>query len=390
MRRKFGPEFKLKAVKLVNERGVSVAQACRDLDADESVLQRWMQDLAEAPASAFPGGAGRDRGAENGGRPAQGGVRSHGHRARQRGEAQSPLARRMKGSAPTAVSPRAQNEMVACRLPPGATWLPRGAILRPPRPRPLERHAATADQNTCRCSRCGCGVALCEAMSAKDVIVPEVPGITAAVGLLKTDLRYEHTEAVIVELDKVARAELARINAAVRAAHGTVQAELDNDGIARERQTIAPVAECRYQGQGFELRASMPEGEVTAENLHVVTDSFHDQHQADYGYSYRTAGVELITLRAIGSASTRRIDIPRIGKADGSSPDRALMFVRPTTFDDGRTLGTPRYDRTKLLAGDCVEEPAVLHQHDSTTLVPPSWVAETLDYGNTRISPLGA
>ncbi|EYD74199.1 N-methylhydantoinase A [Rubellimicrobium mesophilum DSM 19309] len=233
-------------------------------------------------------------------------------------------------------------------------------------------------------------MALCEAMSAKDVIVPEVPGITAAVGLLKTDLRYEHTEAVIVELDKVARAELARINAAVRAAHGTVQAELDNDGIARERQTIAPVAECRYQGQGFELRASMPEGEVTAENLHVVTDSFHDQHQADYGYSYRTAGVELITLRAIGSASTRRIDIPRIGKADGSSPDRALMFVRPTTFDDGRTLGTPRYDRTKLLAGDCVEEPAVLHQHDSTTLVPPSWVAETLDYGNTRISPLGA
>jgi transposase len=55
MRRKFSREFKLEAVKLVRERGVSVAQACRDLDVAESVLRRWMRELAEAPASAFPG-----------------------------------------------------------------------------------------------------------------------------------------------------------------------------------------------------------------------------------------------------------------------------------------------------------------------------------------------
>ena len=62
------------------------------------------------------------------------------------------------------------------------------------------------------------------------------------------------------------------------------------------------------------------------------------------------------------------------------------MFVRPTTFDDGRTLETPRYDRTKLYAGDTVNGPAILVQHNSTTLVPPGYVAETLNYGNTRAS----
>ena len=55
MRQKFSREFKLEAVKLVRERGVSVAQACRDLDVAESVLRRWIRELAEAPASAFPG-----------------------------------------------------------------------------------------------------------------------------------------------------------------------------------------------------------------------------------------------------------------------------------------------------------------------------------------------
>ena len=52
---KFSREFKLEAVKLVTERGVSVAQACRDLELAESVLRRWMRELTAAPAAAFPG-----------------------------------------------------------------------------------------------------------------------------------------------------------------------------------------------------------------------------------------------------------------------------------------------------------------------------------------------
>ncbi len=100
--------------------------------------------------------------------------------------------------------------------------------------------------------------------------------------------------------------------------------------------------------------------------------------------------VELITLRAIGSAAARKITIPEIRDTDGSSPDRALMFVRPTTFDDGRTLETPRYDRGKLYAGDIIHGPAILVQHNSTTLVPPGYIAETLKHGNTRVCLAGA
>ena len=39
----------------MTERGVSVPHACRDLDLAESVLRRWMRELAAAPAGAFPG-----------------------------------------------------------------------------------------------------------------------------------------------------------------------------------------------------------------------------------------------------------------------------------------------------------------------------------------------
>ncbi len=234
------------------------------------------------------------------------------------------------------------------------------------------------------------GVALAEAVSARDVIVPVAPGITAAVGLLKSDLRYEHTESGLIELGAATDADLDRLNAARESLRAVVTADLDADGISRADQVIELVAECRYHGQGFELRAAMPDGPVTQANKKVIVDSFHAQHQVDYGYSYPEQEVEIITLRAIGSAAVRRIEIPKVAPTDGSSPDRALMFVRTTTFDDGRTLDTPRYDRRKLLAGDRIEGPAILVQHDSNTLVPPGYVADLLDYGNIRIHAAGA
>ena len=43
-RRIFSREFKHEAVKLVRDRGVSVAQASLDLDLSESVLRRWMRE----------------------------------------------------------------------------------------------------------------------------------------------------------------------------------------------------------------------------------------------------------------------------------------------------------------------------------------------------------
>lgn len=54
-RRKFSREFKLEAVRLVKDRGVSVAQAARDLDLHENVLRKWVRQFADDPQHAFPG-----------------------------------------------------------------------------------------------------------------------------------------------------------------------------------------------------------------------------------------------------------------------------------------------------------------------------------------------
>ena len=54
-RRTFTREFKVEAVKLIQERGVAVAQAARDLGVQGSVLRRWVQESVADAAQAFPG-----------------------------------------------------------------------------------------------------------------------------------------------------------------------------------------------------------------------------------------------------------------------------------------------------------------------------------------------
>jgi transposase len=54
-RRKFTREFKLEAVRLIKERGVSFAQASQDLSVHVSQLRGWVKAFADDPAQAFPG-----------------------------------------------------------------------------------------------------------------------------------------------------------------------------------------------------------------------------------------------------------------------------------------------------------------------------------------------
>src|SRR6266700_3219397 len=54
-RRKFTREFKLEAVRLIKERGVSYVQASQDLGVHVSQLRDWVKKFADDPEQAFHG-----------------------------------------------------------------------------------------------------------------------------------------------------------------------------------------------------------------------------------------------------------------------------------------------------------------------------------------------
>lgn len=54
-RRKFTREFKLEAVRLIKDRGVSYVQASQDLNVHPSQLRDWVKKFSEDAQHAFPG-----------------------------------------------------------------------------------------------------------------------------------------------------------------------------------------------------------------------------------------------------------------------------------------------------------------------------------------------
>ena len=155
------------------------------------------------------------------------------------------------------------------------------------------------------------GVALAELVSAKDVLVPLAPGITAAMGLLGTNLQYEHIRPVITNLYSADQPAMDKVNAVVETLIAAGNLDLDADTIPAPERHFEVIAEVRDHGQGFELRVPIPGGRLTEGNRVEVITAFHARHTADYGYAFDDALVELYNIRVIATAAAPICNCPK-------------------------------------------------------------------------------
>ena len=229
------------------------------------------------------------------------------------------------------------------------------------------------------------GVSLGEIIAVKNVISPLHPGITAAMGLLVTEPRYEYTQSSLTILQSATPEALAGLNAAYDRLRAEAAAQLAADGIATEGQIFTRIAECRYVGQGFELRVEVPDGPITADSAQDIARRFFAVHRTEYGHAFEDQAVQIVTLRVIGSSRSETLRLPPLEKGGRRNPSEAALYARATTFDDGLTIQTPRFDRMKLRAEDVVVGPAVIVQQNSTTIVPPGFKARVMKLGDLVI-----
>ena len=54
-RRSYSREFKVQAVKMITEQGLSIREVSRDLGVSETVIRNWKRKLAKEGDQAFPG-----------------------------------------------------------------------------------------------------------------------------------------------------------------------------------------------------------------------------------------------------------------------------------------------------------------------------------------------
>ncbi|MFI1464962.1 hydantoinase/oxoprolinase family protein [Nocardia carnea] len=202
------------------------------------------------------------------------------------------------------------------------------------------------------------------------VIVPGHPGITSAVGLLTTDIRYEVPTTVWTSSADPDMALLTEQMA--RLSHEAV-GRLEADGVAAENITLERSVDCRYVGQGYELRVPAPDGDIDDVWVKTVADEFHRVHGRTYSQRFDDKPVQLVNIRVTGVGAVPHVRIAEIekGTADAAA---AIKTTTPALFWQNDTaepewVDTPVYDRALLLAGNTFDGPAIVEQFDSTTII---------------------
>jgi N-methylhydantoinase A len=217
-----------------------------------------------------------------------------------------------------------------------------------------------------------------------EVLVPPHPGITSAVGLLSTDLKYDLIRSEFM-LDS--EADLRRLNTDFADLDAEAREQLRRDGIEDADVTITHWADCRYVGQGYELRVPMPEGRLTPASWGELREHFHRQHREEYGHHFPDTPIELVNVRVV--ATGRMPKMPALPPPVGGSPDEALVEAAPVHFTlDGRLQAVPTrvYRRQGLAVGSQLSGPAILLQDDTTVIVPPGACADVLASGDLRVT----
>jgi len=220
-----------------------------------------------------------------------------------------------------------------------------------------------------------------------EVLVPPFPGITSAMGLLTTDLKYDSIKTAFQTSTGV---DCDRLNADFAAMEKTLIAEFKRSGIAPSQVRFTRFGDLRYVGQGYELRVPMTDGAVTPASLQSAYDKFHKQHESEYGHFFAASPIEIVNIRITGVAVTPKISEPAT-RSGGSLAD-ALVNRRPSVFRVGGRLAeveTAVYRRDKLPIDRPIEGPAIILQNDSTTVVPPKARVTADRFGNLILSVEG-
>jgi N-methylhydantoinase A/oxoprolinase/acetone carboxylase beta subunit len=216
------------------------------------------------------------------------------------------------------------------------------------------------------------------------VLVPSYPGVTAALGLLATDMVYEYVSTVYQRVSKLDPAALEEAFAALEA---QARAQLEEDGIPADRMLVQRVADCRYLGQGYELRVDCGAGAIDDAWVGRLRSDFDDIHEREYSRRFEESDVEIPNLRVRGIGLQPKLRAPSAPEGP-ESPAAALRHEGEAWFraDGALSKVTTRfYDRDALQAGNVLEGPAFVNQYDSTTVIPPGLSARIDRFGNIVI-----
>lgn len=220
-------------------------------------------------------------------------------------------------------------------------------------------------------------------LNIPEVVIPPYPGINSATGLLTTDLKYDVIKTEFILSNAL---NLSLLNEDFHSLEANLKKQLLDDRIEEENISMQRYAECRYIGQGYELRVPLPTQELTEQNISEYFNLFHEMHENEYGHAFIDTPIEIVNIRVTGFGKMPKLQKEKINP-NGNLNDAILKKEEVVFRHEGilQKINTTHYKRDLLPIGKWLEGPAIILQKDTTTVIPPGNEFSLEEYGNLII-----
>jgi N-methylhydantoinase A len=227
--------------------------------------------------------------------------------------------------------------------------------------------------------------AMARALEMTEVVIPPLPGVFSAVGLLASAVEHHLARSFIRPLRELGPDEVAARYAELEA---EATAQLAVEGFHADRIALSRAADLRYHGQSFELTVAVPSGPLAANDLANLEESFGREHERTYGHrAGESEPVELVSLRLVARGLHDRDRLPAyLHAAPQPGGDRPAPPPRRAYFGhDWGWLETPIVGRDDVPMSP-QSGPLIVEEYDATTVVAPDATIRRDEAGNLRLA----
>ncbi|MFK9093846.1 hydantoinase/oxoprolinase family protein [Bacillus salipaludis] len=222
-------------------------------------------------------------------------------------------------------------------------------------------------------------------MGIHSVLIPPSPGTLCSLGLLMADTKFDFSRS------NVMTAEVENIKSVRNIFNQMIEegnAMLDKENIAVKDRSFSCTIECRYEKQNFEIPIEV-DPNMSVEALNEMIQKFHHQHNKLYGYFNENIRLQLVNYR-VGAVGF--IEKPNMVKQPINAealPPKPIE-VREVFFEGNEGYQpTNIYQRLEIEPGCIISGPAIIEEMDSTTIIPPKWVANVDEFNNIKVNYQG-
>ncbi len=237
--------------------------------------------------------------------------------------------------------------------------------------------AAKAGVSLAECHLVACGGAgpvhaasIADELGIPEVLVPRSPGVFAALGLLCTDIAEDYVQTDIGLLEDLDSETItSQFNILERKAISEYAAQ----GFHANQVIFIREVDARYPGQGFEIRVAV-DNPQDPETTTLIAKKFHSRHREIYGHCSEEESVEIVSYRIRATIAMPQYQpssvSPHAALDHSRDAERLVYFEAASGFVPARI-----YRRASLDLSDFIEGPAIVEQEDTTTVIPPGWIA---------------